>query len=149
MGKLPRAAQWKMAKGHWDHVTPRSVRFLVLCAEPGAAGATPMQATEAMGFECNNECVLDSLMDWHHEMTIFCFREVTREGHFMVMVVLEAVVRAVLAKEECFKATFVLETLCRTVVGGVRAEPEGMIAAEFRPLLRILMLNWSSIMQQQ
>ena len=48
----------------------RSIRFLVLCVEPGAAGATPMQATEAMGFECNNECVLDSLMDWHHEMTI-------------------------------------------------------------------------------
>lgn len=67
----------------------------------------------------------------------------------MVMVVLEAVVRAVLAKEECFKATFVLETLSRTVVGGDRVEPEGMIAAEFRPLLRILMLNWSSIMQQQ
>lgn len=48
----------------------RSIRSLVLCAELGAAGATPMQATEAMGFECNNECALDSPMDWHHEMTI-------------------------------------------------------------------------------
>jgi hypothetical protein len=66
----------------------------------------------------------------------------------MVMVVLEAVVRVVVAKEECLAAV-ILETLSRTVVGGDRGEPEGMIATACRRLLQILMLNWSSIMHQQ
>lgn len=66
----------------------------------------------------------------------------------MVMVVLEAVVRAV-AKEECLEVVVVLETLSKTVVGGDRGEPEGMIATVCRRLLQILMLNWSSIMHQQ
>ena len=67
----------------------------------------------------------------------------------MVMVVLEPVVRAVVAKEEFLKATVVLETLSRTVVGGGKGDPEGMIATVCRRLLQILMLNWSSIMLHQ
>ena len=67
----------------------------------------------------------------------------------MVMVVLEPVVRAVVAKEEFLKATVVLETLSWTVVGGGKGDPEGMIATVCRRLLQILMLNWSSIMLHQ
>ena len=67
----------------------------------------------------------------------------------MVMVVLEPVDRAVVDKRDFLKATVVLETLSRTVVGGDKGEPEGTIATVCRLLLRILMLNWSSIMLQQ
>jgi hypothetical protein len=78
-----------------------------------------------------------------------CLKEEAREGHFMVMVVLEAVVRAVLAKEEFLDVVVVLETLSKAVVGRDRGEQEGMVATVCRRLLQILMLNWSSIMHQQ
>lgn len=75
--------------------------------------------------------------------------EVAKEDNFIkVMVALETV-RALEVGQEDFKVAVVLEAVVRAVVAAARGKPVEMNGVAYKNQLQILMLNWTSITQKQ